>query len=103
VMFGLGGVFVEVFEDVAFRLAPIDREEALRMIGETRGAKLLHGVRGKAPADIDAIADAIAALSKFGAAHGPALASVDLNPFVVLPKGHGAVALDALVVPAAQP
>jgi acyl-CoA synthetase (NDP forming) len=103
VMFGLGGVFVEVFEDVAFRLAPIDREEALRMIGETRGAKLLHGVRGKTPTDIDALADAIVALSEFAAAHGPALASVDLNPFVVLPKGHGAVALDALVVPAAQP
>jgi succinyl-CoA synthetase beta subunit len=100
VMFGLGGIFVEVFEDIAFRLAPIDREEALRMIGETRGAALLKGVRGKRPADIDALADAIVALSEFAVAHGPALASVDLNPFVVLPKSDGAVALDALVVPA---
>ena len=71
------------------------------MIAETRGARLLEGVRGKGPADIEALADAIVALSEFAAARGPALASVDLNPFVVLPKGLGAVALDALVVPSA--
>lgn len=101
VMFGLGGVFVEVFKDVSFRLAPFDKAEALRMIEETKGAKLLKGVRGKPAADIDALADALVNLSNFAAANADKLASVDLNPFVVLPEGEGAVALDALVVPKA--
>ncbi len=99
VMFGLGGVFVEVFEDVSFRLAPFDHEEALAMIGETRGAKLLRGVRGRPSADMDALANALVALSRFAAAHGDALASVDLNPFLVLGEGQGCLALDCLVVP----
>jgi acyl-CoA synthetase (NDP forming) len=101
VMFGLGGVFTEVFEDVSFRLAPVDRDEALRMIAETRGSKLLKGVRGRPPSDVDALADALVALSRFAADHAGALASVDLNPFMVLPEGEGAVALDCLVVPKA--
>ena len=101
VMFGLGGVFVEVFKDVSFRLAPFDKNEALRMIEETKGAKLLKGVRGKPAADVDALADALVNLSTFAAANADNLSSVDLNPFVVLEKGKGAVALDALVVPKA--
>jgi acyl-CoA synthetase (NDP forming) len=101
IMFGLGGVFVEIFEDVAFRLAPIDRTEALRMIAETRGAKLLQGVRGQGPSDIEALADALVALSQFAATHSDALASIDINPFLVLPKGAGAMALDCLIVPKA--
>ncbi len=99
VMFGLGGVFVEVFKDVSFRLAPFDKAEALRMVEETKGAKLLRGVRGKPAADMDALADALAKLSRFAAANAGSLSSVDLNPFVVLPEGQGAVALDSLVVP----
>ena len=99
IMFGLGGVFVEVFKDVAFRLAPFDREEALALIAETQGAKLLEGVRGRPRADIDALADALAALSRFAATHADQLESIDLNPFVVLPKGQGVIALDCLVVP----
>jgi acetate---CoA ligase (ADP-forming) len=99
VMFGLGGVFVEVFKDVSFRLAPFDRDEALSMINETKGAQLLRGVRGKPAADIDALADALVRLSEFATAHADAVSSVDLNPFVVLPAGQGALALDCLVVP----
>lgn len=99
VMFGLGGVFVEVLHDVVFRLAPFGRDEAMRMISGINGAKLLHGVRGRPPSDVDALADALVALSRFAADHADTLASVDLNPFVVLPEGQGAVALDCLVVP----
>jgi len=99
IMFGLGGVFVEVFQDVVFRLAPFDREEAMEMILSIKGAKLLQGVRGGPPCDLDALADALAALSRFAASHAHTLASVDINPLVVLPKGQGAVALDCLVVP----
>ncbi len=98
VMFGLGGVFVEIFDDVAFRLAPVGRDEALRMIEETKGAALLRGARGKTPADLNALVDAIVALSEF-AAGADGLQSIDLNPFVVLSEGQGAVALDCLIVP----
>jgi len=100
VMFGLGGVFVEALKDVTFRLAPFGEEEALRMIGELRGLAVLRGARGRPPADLEALAAALAALSRFAAAQGPALRSLDINPFVVLPQGKGALALDAVIVPA---
>ena len=98
VMFGLGGVFVEVLKDVSFRLAPIDVEEARSMVAEIRGAALLSGVRGAEPSDIQALCRAIAALSEFANANRERLLSVDVNPFVVLPEGSGCIALDAVVV-----
>ncbi len=99
VMFGLGGVFVEVLRDVTFRVAPFDVEEALRMIREIRGFPMLQGVRGAPPSDIDALAAALSALSRFAAANADAIDSIDLNPLRVLAKGRGVVALDALIVP----
>lgn len=99
VMFGLGGIFVEVFQDVVFRLAPFGKDEAMEMILSIKGAKILQGARGRPPCDLDALAGALAALSRFAARHGETLASADINPFTVLPKGQGAVALDCLVVP----
>ncbi|HHK73893.1 MAG TPA: CoA-binding protein, partial [Rhizobiales bacterium] len=99
IMFGLGGIFVEVFHDVAFRLAPFDPSQALQMISEIKGIKLLQGVRGAPPCDIEAVADALVALSQFAATHADQLDSVDLNPVVVMPQGQGAFALDCLVVP----
>ncbi|MBM40581.1 MAG: acyl-CoA synthetase [Acidobacteria bacterium] len=101
IMFGLGGIFVEVIKDVTFRVAPIDEVEAERMIAELRGAPLLAGVRGRPPCDIPALAKALAALSRFAAAHGDTLESAELNPVVVRPNGEGLAALDALVVPKA--
>lgn len=95
VMFGLGGVFVEVLKDVSFRIAPFDEAEARRMIDEIRGRAILDGVRGAPPADVDALAKALAALSRFAAANRDRLVSVDVNPFAVLPKG--AMALDAVI------
>jgi acyl-CoA synthetase (NDP forming) len=100
VMLGLGGIFVETLKDVTFRLAPFDEAEARRMIGELRGGAVLQGVRGRPPADIDALARALAALSRFAAAQGPTLRSLDVNPLLVLPQGQGVLALDAVVVPA---
>lgn len=100
VMFGLGGVFVEVLKDVTFRAAPFDVEEAHRMIREIRGYAMLEGVRGAAPADVDALAEMLSALSRFAAANADAIESVDLNPVRVLEKGKGVAALDALIVPA---
>ncbi|WP_226893360.1 acetate--CoA ligase family protein [Nisaea sediminum] len=99
VMFGLGGVLVEVLKDVSFRLAPFSVDEAHRMIREIKGFRILEGVRGAPPADVDALADALAKLSVFAAANADRLDSIDINPFVVLPEGRGAVAVDALIVP----
>ena len=97
VMFGLGGVFVEVLGDVVFRLAPFGKDEALRMINEIRGIKMLHGARGQPHADIDALADALVKLSVFAAANSERISSIDINPFIV--KETGAIAVDALIVP----
>jgi acyl-CoA synthetase (NDP forming) len=99
VMFGLGGVHVEVLKDVTFRLPPFGRGEAMRMIGEIRGRAMLDGVRGAAPSDVDALADLLVRISEFAAAHRDDVETVDLNPVIALPKGEGVVALDALVIP----
>lgn len=101
VMFGLGGVLVEVMGDVALRRAPFGLKEARAMIGEIRGAKVLGGVRGAPPADTGALAAALVALSRFAAANADRIESIDVNPFLVFPEGKGAVALDAVIVPAA--
>jgi acetate---CoA ligase (ADP-forming) len=100
VMLGLGGIFVEALEDVTFRLAPFDEAEAQRMIGELAGVAMLDGLRGRPPADRDALAQALAMLSRFAAAQGATLKSLDINPLLVLPQGQGVLALDAVVVPA---
>lgn len=98
VMFGLGGVLVEALRDVSFRLAPFDNAEAVRMIDSIKARAVLNGWRGAPAADIAALADALAALSRYAAAAGDKLESIDVNPFVVLPKGKGAMALDAVLV-----
>jgi acetate---CoA ligase (ADP-forming) len=99
VMLGLGGIFVEALKDVTFRLAPFDEDEAARMIAELRALPVLKGTRGQPPADLSALAQTLAALSRFAAAQGPALRSLDVNPFLVLPEGQGAYALDAVLIP----
>ncbi len=99
VMFGLGGIFVEVLKDVTFRATPFGVEEAHRMIREIRGYPVLEGVRGAAAADVDALAETLSALSVFAAANSDSIDSIDLNPVRVMEKGKGVFALDALIVP----
>ena len=99
VMFGLGGVFVEVLKDVTFRVAPFDVAEAQRMIREIRGFALLEGVRGAPPADVDALAAMLSRLSHFAADNADEIESIDLNPVLAMPRGEGVVPLDALLVP----
>jgi len=99
VMFGLGGIFAETLKDVTFRVAPFGIREASQMIREIKGHAILQGARGAPPADVQALAKALSALSIFAVANADKLESVDINPFLVLPKGKGAVALDALLVP----
>ncbi|MES2184558.1 MAG: acetate--CoA ligase family protein [Pseudomonadota bacterium] len=91
VMFGLGGVFVEVFKDVTFRRAPVDVGTAHEMIREIQGYPLLTGARGKAPVDLDTLARAIVKLSVFAYANRHQVASVEINPFIALPGGGCAV------------
>lgn len=95
VMFGLGGVFVEIFRDVTFRPAPVSRDEALAMIREIRGFALLDGARGRPKADLGVIADALVALGGFGSAHRDTVRGIDINPFIALASGGCAV--DALI------
>ncbi|WP_338748789.1 acetate--CoA ligase family protein [Janibacter alittae] len=97
VVFGLGGVFVEVLKDVTYRLAPFGLETAKFMIGEIRGSAMLAGARGAEPSDVEALARALVALSRLADAHRDRLDSIDVNPFIVRPVGQGALALDALV------
>jgi acyl-CoA synthetase (NDP forming) len=98
VLLGLGGIFVEVLRDVTFRIAPFGVEEARGMIGELRGVAMLRGARGKPPGDLDALAETLSKLSLFAAAQRGQFSSIDINPLLVRPKGHGVVALDALIV-----
>lgn len=95
VMFGLGGLFVEVMKDVIFRLAPLSQEEALSMIGEIKGSRILKGIRGKPAADIMAIADIIQKLSVL-VTENPEIVEVDLNP--VIASERGAIAVDARMI-----
>lgn len=97
-MFGLGGIFVEVLQDVAIRVAPLNERDAWQMLAEIRGAPLLAGARGKPPADKAAIVDVLLKLSVLAEQLGDRIAAIDINPLIVHPEGHGAVAADALVV-----
>jgi succinyl-CoA synthetase beta subunit len=97
-MVGLGGILVEVLDDVAFAPVPISRPRAEALVGRLRGATLLGGVRGRAPSDMDALLDLLVALSHFAAAHSERLAAVDLNPVIVHPRGEGLTIVDALIV-----
>ena len=95
---GLGGIFVEILADVAICIPPIDAAEARRALQNLKGAKLFAGARGAPPADIDALAEMAARLSWLAYDRGDHIAELDLNPVVVLPKGQGAFAVDALII-----
>jgi acetyltransferase len=97
VMFGLGGTFVEVMKDVSFRLAPMWKLSAERMIKTTKSYKLLQGVRGNPPSDINAIRDCILRLSQLVATH-PEIAELDINPLIVYPEGQGCAVADSRIL-----
>ncbi|MER3455475.1 MAG: acetyl-CoA synthetase [candidate division GAL15 bacterium] len=100
VMVGAGGILVEVLRDVAFRLAPLDREEALEQIRETSCYRLLQGVRGRPPADPAAVAEVLVRVGELLVSE-PHVRELDLNPVVAGP--HGCWAVDARVVLDAEP
>jgi acyl-CoA synthetase (NDP forming) len=97
VVCGLGGTFVEQLCDVALRVPPIGPADAAAMIAEVRGAAILAGARGRAPADTRALADAIVRLGALAEAHRGSLRALDINPLLVLDDGCGVVAVDWLI------
>jgi succinyl-CoA synthetase beta subunit len=97
VVVGLGGVDVELLGDVSMRLAPVSLAEALEMIGELRGSAMLHGTRGRPPADVDALAKAVVSFSEMAGALPPSVASIEINPLLVLPAGEGVLMLDVAI------
>lgn len=93
-MFGIGGVMVEVLKDVSFYLAPLTGEEARRMLVSTKTYQMLMGVRGEQGVDVDAIAEALQRVSQL-VTEFPQIEELDINPFVVGPKGTTPIAVDA--------
>ncbi|MCL7414629.1 MAG: acetate--CoA ligase family protein [ANME-2 cluster archaeon] len=92
IMFGLGGIFVEICKDVSFRVTPVNREMAQQMILEIKGSPILGGARGRTAVDIEAMIDVITGLSRLLEKH-PEIVELDINPLVVYPKE--AIAVDA--------
>jgi acetate---CoA ligase (ADP-forming) subunit beta len=90
IMFGIGGIFTEIYDDVAFRVAPIDKIDALNIIRELRGSKILEGARGNPPADLDLIINMLINASNLMMEHN-AISQLDLNPVIVYPDGVCAV------------
>ncbi|MDF9813776.1 acyl-CoA synthetase (NDP forming) [Streptomyces sp. SPB162] len=95
---GLGGVLVEILADAAVRVPPFSENTARDMLGELRGHRLLEGVRGAPPADVDALVDVVMRVQRMAMELGGDLSELDINPLMVLPRGQGAVALDALAI-----
>jgi len=86
IMFGLGGIFVEVLKDISFRVLPIEERDAREMITETRGYEILKGARGKSPRDIQAIEEVLMKVSKL-TMENPEINEIDLNPIFIFEKG----------------
>ena len=97
VVCGFGGVFVEQLRDVSLRVPPVSLADATAMIAELRGAAILTGARGRAPADTGALAAAIVRLAALAEAHRQGLRALDINPLLVLDEGRGVVAVDWLI------
>jgi acetyltransferase len=96
-MFGLGGTFVEALQDVTFRLAPMWEISAEIMLHSIKAYKVLKGMRGNPPSDIDAIKDCILRLSQMVSDH-PEIAELDINPMIVYPEGEGCVVADSRIL-----
>ena len=97
IMFGLGGIYVEVLKDVVFRIVPIDEQEAINMVESIKTIKLLKGVRGEKSSDLKAIADSLQRLSQL-VVDFPEIKEFDINPLLVLEEGKGARVVDARII-----
>lgn len=103
IMFGLGGIFVEVLEDVSFRVLPITSNDAEEMVKEIKGYKVLEGFRGKPRTDQRAIIDILLKVSRLSTEMRDWVAELDLNPVIVLAEGNGAKAVDVRLIVTGRP
>ena len=94
VMFGLGGIFTEVLKDITFRVAPLERRDALDMMNEIRGHKILDAIRGMEAVDLDMLAEILISVGRIGLENG-SVKEIDINPVII--SGNRPVAVDALV------
>ena len=97
-LFGMGGIFVELYQDTALRACPITESEAREMLHEVKGARLLQGFRGQPAADVEALIQLLVRVSELGIQCAQEIREIDLNPLLVLPSGRGVKAADALIV-----
>jgi acetyltransferase len=97
-MFGLGGIFVEVLKDVTFRVAPVASNQALHMLGEIRGAPILAGVRGEKPRDKEILAETICRYSTMILDLDDEISESDANPVLVYEEGKGVKVVDARII-----
>ena len=97
IMFGLGGIFVEVLKDVTFRLIPLTKADAHEMVHEIKAAKILEGVRGQEPRDVDALIEVILSVSKM-IEENPEINELDCNPTFLYAKGKGVLVVDARIL-----
>jgi acyl-CoA synthetase (NDP forming) len=102
-LYGTGGVTVEIYQDVALRHCPVTSREARLMVEEVKGSRLLQGFRGQPRADVDALVDTLVKVSELAVQLQGRLAELDINPLLVLSEGRGVKAVDALAVAAAAP
>ena len=96
-MVGLGGIFVEVLKDVSFRLIPFNEADAREMLNELKAHKILEGIRGEAPRDVDAFVNVMLSVSKM-IEENPEITELDCNPTFVYEKGKGALVVDARIL-----
>ena len=97
IMFGLGGIYVELLADLAFRIGPISHSEALAMIHETKAGRMLAGLRGREAADVAAVVDCLIHLNQL-AYDFPQIEEIEINPLLVLAEGQGVIALDGRII-----
>ncbi len=102
IVFGLGGIFVELLRETVTEMAPLTADDALRMIQRVKGAQILTGARGRPPGDVAALAECLVNLGRFAAANAGRFRALDLNPIIVKPKGEGVVAVDIAIEPVAN-
>jgi succinyl-CoA synthetase beta subunit len=95
VMFGLGGIYTEILRDVSFRVAPLEKRDALQMTQDIRGRKILEGIRGMPPADMEMLCQILLKVGQIGLENGM-IKEIDINPLIL--RGSKPVAVDALVV-----
>lgn len=97
VVFGLGGIMVEILQDRALGIPPLSRGEALEMVGNTKGSKLLYGFRGSPKADLEALVDTLIRIGRLAVDWADRIEALDINPLLILPEGQGVIAVDALL------